>query len=86
VQQGTEAAPDDGRYYLVVDDEIVLSTGVEALALAEFEERRAERQADGRAYLRQERAAGDVRAFRAGNFAEKSSRDRAKGGRGVGRR
>ena len=85
VEKGTDRVPDDGRYHLLADGEIVLSTPVEALALAELEEAKAARQAQGRESLKREMAASDVRAFRATNYAEKQSRDRKKGGRGVGR-
>jgi hypothetical protein len=36
VEKGTDRVPDDGKYHLLVDGEIVLSTTVEALALAEM--------------------------------------------------
>jgi hypothetical protein len=85
VEKGTDLVPDDGRYHLLVDGEIVLSTTVEALALVEMEEAKAARQAESRKLLRRENAAFDVSAFRSGNYAEKQSRDRRKGGRGVGR-
>lgn len=85
VEKGTDRVPDDGRYHFLVDGEIVLSTTVEALALAEMEEAKAARQAPGRELLQRERAALDVAAFRAGNWAEKQSRDQKKGGRGIGR-
>ncbi len=86
VEKGTDRVPDDGRYHFLVDGEIVLSTTVEALALAEMEEAKAARQARGREWLQRERAALDVGAFRAANYAEKQSRDQKKGGRGIGRR
>jgi hypothetical protein len=86
VEKSTDRVPDDGMYHLVVDGEIVLSTPVEALALAEMEEAKAARQARGRELLQREKAVFDVRAFRAGNYAEKQTREQRKGGRGVGRR
>jgi hypothetical protein len=86
VEKGTDRVPDDGRYHFLVDGEIVLSTTVEALALAEMEEVKAARQAPGRELLQRERAALDVHAFRAANYAEKQGRDQRKGGRGIGRR
>jgi hypothetical protein len=58
-----------------MDGEIVLSTTVEALALAEMEEAKAARQAPGRELLQRERAALDVAAFVADNYAEKQSRN-----------
>lgn len=85
VEKGTDRVPDDGRYHFLVDGEIVLSTTVEALALAEMEEAKAARQAPGRERLQREMRALDVAAFRAGTWADKQSRDQKKGGRGVGR-
>jgi hypothetical protein len=85
VEKGTDRVPDDGKYHLLVDGEIVLSTTVEALALAEMEEAKAARQAPGRELLQRERAVLDVAAFRASNYADKQSRDLKKGGRGIGR-
>src|SRR5260370_23841218 len=67
VEKGTDRVPDDGKYHFLVDGEIVLSTPVEALALAEMEEAKAARQAQGRELLQREKAAFDVRAFRAAN-------------------
>ena len=86
VEKGTDRVPDDGMYHFLVDGEIVLSTPVEALALAEMEEAKAARQAKGRELLRREMAASDVHSFRAASYAEKQGRDQRKGGRGVGRR
>jgi len=86
VEKGTDRVPDDGQYHFLVDGEIVLSTTVEALALAEMEEVKATRQAPGRELLQRERAAFDVHAFRGANYTEKQSRDQRKGGRGIGRR
>src|SRR5215467_6174652 len=60
VEKGTDRVPDDGRYHVLVDGEIVLSTPVEALALAEMEETKAARQAQGREMLQREMAALDV--------------------------
>jgi hypothetical protein len=86
VEKGTDRVPGDGKYHFLVDGEIVLSTTVEALALAEMEEAKTARQAQGRELLQREMAALDVHAFRAANYAEKKSRDQRKGGRGIGRR
>ena len=85
VEKGTDRVPDDGRYHLLVDGKIVLSTPVEALALAEMEEAKDARQAKGRELLRREKAHFDVSTFRAANWSEKQGRDWKKGGRGVGR-
>lgn len=86
IQRETENVPNDGRYHVVVDGEIVLSTKVEAAALVEFEDRCEARKAHGRALLRREREASDANSHRRGAWAEKSARDSRKGGRGTGRR
>lgn len=86
VEKGTDRVPDDGEYHFLMDGEVVLSTPVEALALAEMEEAKTARQAQSRELLRREIAAMDVHAFRAANYVEKQGRDQRKGGRGVGRR
>ena len=86
VEKGTERVPKDGQYHLLVDGEIVLSTPVEALALAELEEAKAARQAKGRELLKREMAAFDARGFQAASYAEKQRRDRRKGGRDTSRR
>jgi hypothetical protein len=86
VEKGTGRVPQDGQYHLLADGEIVLSTSVEALALAELEEAKAVRQAKGREMLKREMAAFDARAFQAEGHAEKQRRDQKKGGRGIGRR
>jgi hypothetical protein len=52
-----------------------MSAPVEALALAEMEEIKAAQQAPERELLPREMAAFDVRASRAGNYAEKQGRD-----------
>ena len=52
VEKGADRVPDDGRYHFFVDGEIVLSTTVEALALAEMEEVKAARQGESRELLR----------------------------------
>ena len=86
MEKGTERVPDDGQYHLLVDDEIILSTAVEALALAEMEDVKATRQAAGRGLLERERAAYDVFYFRSASYSEKQTRDSKKGGRKFGRR
>lgn len=86
IQRGTEDVPNDGMFHVVVDDQIVLSTKVEAAALAEFEDRCEARKAHGRELLRREKEASDFNNHRRGAWAEKSVRDARKGGRGIGRR
>jgi hypothetical protein len=85
VEKGTDRVPDDGRYHVIVDGVIVLSTAVETLALLEMDEIKARRQAPGRELLMRERLAKDVAAFRQDTYIAKEGRDRAKGGRFIGR-
>lgn len=86
VQRGTADVPDDGRYHVVVDGEIVLSTRVEAAAIAEFDDLREQRRAPARELLRKEVGDAAFRAMRSAGWAEKSQRDSRRGGRSVGRR
>lgn len=85
VERGTDSVPNDGRYHVLLDGEIVLSTKVEAAALAVYEEHREARRADAQQVLRRESQAADIRAHRSSSWAAKSSKDGKKGGRGVGR-
>jgi hypothetical protein len=85
IERGTPEVPDDGRYHVVVDGEIVLSTNVEAAALAEFEDIREQRRAPQRARLREEQAEAAYRAMRDAFWDKKITRDSRKGGR-VGRK
>lgn len=86
IHRGTDEVPADGRYHVIVDGKIVLSTRVEAAALIEYEERREERKPGGREQLQREREAADLRSHRSESWAAKSTRDARKGGRGIGRR
>lgn len=86
IQRGTSSVPDDGRYHVVVDGEVVLSTTVEAAAIAEFDEIREQRMAPARKLLREELGDAAYRSMRSAGWAEKSHRDSRKGGRGIGRR
>lgn len=86
IQRGTPAVPDDGRYHVFIDGEIVLSTKVEALAIAEFDEAVEQRRARRTELLRKELGDADIRAMRSASWAEKSGRDSRRGGRGVGRK
>lgn len=86
VERGTKDVPADGRYHVVADGEIVLSTKVEAAALAEYEDLKSNRQSEGQKRLQRESEAADVRAHQRDAWAAKATRDGRKGGRGVGRR
>jgi hypothetical protein len=86
IQRGTSLVPNDGRYHVVVDGQIVLSTNVEAAAIAEFDEVREQRRAPLRKRLREERAEAAYRSMRDAFWDKKVTRDSRKGGRSVGRR
>jgi hypothetical protein len=81
IEKGTSGVPDDGKYHVVVDGEIVLSTRVEAAAIAEFEEVREQRRASQRKLLREERGNAAFRLMMIESRAEKFRRDSRKGGR-----
>jgi hypothetical protein len=85
IQKGTSSVPDDGRYHVVADGEIVLSTGVEAAAIAEFDDIRDQRRLARSKRLRDELGDNAFRLMRSESWAEKSRRDSRRGGRGVGR-
>jgi hypothetical protein len=87
IQKGTSFVPDDRRYHVVVDGEIVLSTRVEAAAIAEFEEVREQRRAPHDRLLHEEQGDAAYRQMRSASWAEKGKRDSRRGGPGsVGRR
>lgn len=64
IKRGTTDVPDDGRYHVIVDGEIVLSTRVETAARIEFQERREERMVKGRKRLAAESSQRDARQFK----------------------
>ena len=64
LKYGTEDVPNDGRYHVLVDGEIVLSTRVQAAAQVEFQDRREQRMAAGRNRLAAESAHRDARQFK----------------------
>lgn len=84
LRRGTEDVPSDGRYHVLVDGEIVLSTSVEAAASVTYDELREERMASGRAVLKAERARWDAQAFRNGVLSDKATKKSKQGGRGKG--
>lgn len=86
IQRDTPAVPADGKYHVLVDGEIVLSTSVEAAAIAEFEDVVEQRRAHSKELLRKELGDADYRSMRSASWSEKSGRDSRKGGRGVGRK
>ncbi|WP_131820952.1 hypothetical protein [Mycobacterium intracellulare] len=81
IERGTSAVPDDDRYHVVVDGEIVLSTRVEALAIAEFEEIREQRRAPGMKRLREERGEAAYHSMKNAMWDRKATRAARKGGR-----
>jgi hypothetical protein len=85
VEKGTPAVPDDCRYHVVVDGEIVLSTRVEAAAIAEYDDIRNLRYAPRDERLRQLRGDTAFMLMRGASYRDKSARDAKRGGRGIGR-
>lgn len=81
VQRGTPDVPDDGRYHVVVDGEIVLSTRVEAAALAEYHDIKDQRQAPRKKRLQEEKAEAAYQSMREAFWNKKVTRDARKGGR-----
>ena len=77
--------PDDGRFHVLVDGEIVLSTRVEAAAVAEFEDLQDQRNAARDRRLRELRGDTAYELMRSQSWAEKGSRDSKRGGRRPGR-
>ena len=85
IQRGTSAVPDDGRYHVVVDGVIVLSTRVEALALVEYDEIREQRRAPAMDRLQKERGEAAYHSMKDAMWERKATRSVRKGGR-VGRK
>jgi hypothetical protein len=87
IELGTPTVPDDGQYYVIVNEKIILSTRVLDLAKITYEEQREElREAAGdpdpREILRRENAAREVKAIRSESVARTKNRGGGKGGRG----
>ena len=96
VCRGTEDVPDDGRYHVVVDGQIVASERSQKRALGIYRERRDQLIADGAELpapeppidpaerLRQERVDRDIRSMRSEWLSRlhRKSRKGGKGGRG----
>ncbi len=85
VEKGTENVPDDGRFHVLADGEIVLSTRVEAAAMAEFEDLRDQRNADRDRRLQELRGENAYVLMRVQSWYDKGARDSKRGGRGIGR-
>jgi hypothetical protein len=85
VEKGTETVPNDGRFHVLAEGQIVLSTRVEAAALAEFEDLREQRNAERDARLRALRGETAYDLMRSQSWNEKGARDSKRGGRGIGR-
>ncbi|MGH8894161.1 MAG: hypothetical protein ACRDWY_12800 [Actinomycetes bacterium] len=82
LQRGTPDVPDDARYHLLVDGEIVYSTSVLASAEIEYEEVLAARSAPARDILAKERAHFAIESVRSDSFARRAASARKQGGRG----
>ena len=85
VEKGTPNVPDDGRFHVLVDGAIHLSTRVEAAALAEFEDLKGERSAERDRRLQKLRGDTAYQLMRAQSWKDKGARDSKRGGRGIGR-
>ena len=85
VEKGTDSVPHDGRFHVLADGKIVLSTGVEAAALAEFEDLKEQRNAERDSKLKALRGETAYELMRSQSWNEKGARDSKRGGRGVGR-
>jgi len=81
IQRGTPEVPDDGRYHVVVDGEIVFSTKVEAAAIAEYDDIRDQRRGPSWKRLQEEKADAAYQAMREAFWHKKMTRDARKGGR-----
>lgn len=85
VERGTTNVPDDDRFHVLVDGKIVLSTRVEAAALAEFEEVKDQRDAERHKRRAELRGETEYELMRSESWAQKSSRDIKRGRQGPGR-
>jgi hypothetical protein len=85
VEKATDNVPDDGRFHVLVDGQIVLSTRVEAAAVAEFEGVRDQRNADRDRRRRELRGDTAYELMRSQSWAQKSARDAKRGRQGPGR-
>jgi len=81
LKRGTMDVPNDGRYHVLVDGEIVLSTRVEAAARIEFQNWREERMTAGRTRLATESAHRDARQFKNDVLKTKASNKVKQGAR-----
>lgn len=81
LKRGTEDVPNDGRYHVIVDGEIILSTRVEYAARLEFQEQRELRMAAGRRQLAAESAYRDARQFKNDVLKGKANRKIKQGSR-----
>jgi hypothetical protein len=88
LEKGTPTVPNDDRYHVLVNDEIILSTKVFEYAKITYEEEKeklriAAGHPDPREIIRQEAASRDLRALRAESIANRVKKDRGgPGGRG----
>jgi hypothetical protein len=82
IEHGAENDPDDDRYHIVVDGEIVESTSVLALAEELYREQCEERAAPARERLAREMAHRDIQGVRADSYDRRAASGRKQGGRG----
>ena len=75
LKRGTPDVPNDGRFHVIQDGEVVFSTRVESAARIDFQERREVRMSDSRAKLAAEAADQDARRFKNDVLSAKANRD-----------
>jgi hypothetical protein len=90
IEQGTEAVPDDGRFYVIVDSAIVFGSSSRARALTEYRNRRESllvtqgslaASVRPQGVLRRARADSEASAFLAASYGERKRKGMRKGGK-----
>jgi hypothetical protein len=89
IKKGTQDVPNDGKYHVVEDGTIVLSTAVYDYAIIIFEEKREEHRKSaghlsGQEVIARESARREMRAMRAEGVASREKRNRGGGPGGRG--
>ena len=91
VESGTDAVPNDGKYYVIREGDVVLETPSQKKAVDAYNKLRrelldtmgnAEEAPDPREVLARERMESEVYAVRADAFRRREAGARAKGGKG----
>ena len=91
IEQGTDAAPDDGRFHILMDNEIVFSSKTKAFALAKYRQLRdgllreagvEEQRPDPEEIKRREREFYEFQAVMAESMRQRTLKAKRKGGKG----